>query len=755
VNTGPDFTLPHSYIKAILIISLLTVWVVVGLFQYLNRYTQRKYFSTWTAAWLFYAVFLTLNIALQDIPANPYLIMLKNWTVGASAVFLLWGSLRFLKFQTPQRLLLGLLLFLVIWSYYAARQDTGALTSLWIQAPTFLLLGMASGVTAYAYIVVRRKRNFIGAGLLAVGFTLWGLYLTGYPFFQLSKSLSTIAFFPSAVLQLFIAVSMIVLVLEEVRATAEFNRQRLLSAKSNQKLLRSKVRSTEDRYRKLFEQANEAIIITSADDLKILEMNDSARVLLGASNLHQRELSLSRFCLVGQGGQNSAREWFDWLTRQRQVQVIRASGSTVQVEVSGSLIWFAGQKAYQFFFRELTERARLEQQLRQADKLSAIGQMISGVSHELNNPLTSIKGYLELILAHHALPPETRRDLQRVAEESDRAARLVQSFLAFSREHTHEFRMVDLRRLIESVAELRRFDLRLNGAELVLDFAEALPPVHANEDQLKQILVNLVNNSIQAMAGQPEKRLKISVRFSDVLVQIKVQDNGPGIPAEVLPRIFEPFFTTKPVGAGTGLGLSLAHNILIEHKGRIFHEPVSERGACFVIELPSAREKNNASGENMAETAAETPPQPTAAPAPAAPRAQFAHEASGPARILILDDETSISELLGEMLGLLGYQPVKCNSPREALELVQKQSFDLVLSDFRMPGMNGRQFYEAAIQKQPGLAKKVIFLTGDVVTEETQNFLRSTGNPHLAKPFQLSSVQEIITEALEQQALAA
>src|SRR5204863_1750470 len=136
-----------------------------------------------------------------------------------------------------------------------------------------------------------------------------------------------------------------------------------------------------------------------------------------------------------------------WLTQQRQVQIIRSTGSTVQVEVTGAAIWFAGRKAYQFFFRELTERARLEQQLRHAEKLSAIGQMLSGISHELNNPLTSIKGYLELVLARHQLPPQTRTDLQRVADESNRAAKLVQNFLTFAREQSHALKTVELKHL--------------------------------------------------------------------------------------------------------------------------------------------------------------------------------------------------------------------------------------------------------------------------------------------------------------------
>jgi PAS domain S-box-containing protein len=759
----------NSYIKAALLVSILTVWVVVAVFQYLNRYTQRKYFTTWTTAWLCYAVFLTLNIS--DLPRHFVLEVLKYWTVGASALFLLWGSLRFLKAQCPNLLLGATLVLLVGWSYWAARQEIGAMASLWVQAPAFLLLGIASGVTAYAYSIVWRRRSFIGAGLLSIGFSFWGLYLTTYPFLQFSRQFSSMSYLSSAILQLFIAMSMILLALEEVRATAKLSRQRLAAVKSRQKVLQSKVQSTEDRYQKLFEQAGDAIIIASAEDLKILEMNDSARVLLGASNTHDSNLNLSRFCLVGEGGQHSAQQWFTWVVHQRVVRLIRGTGTTVQVEVSGSPIWFEGVKAYQFFFREMAERARAEEQLRNAEKLAAIGQMITGISHELNNPLTATKGYLELVLAHHSLTPETRRDLERASDEAARAARLIQNFLVLSRQHSEPFRPLDLRHLMENVLELRKFEIRLSETEVITDFAEELPFINGNEDQLKQVFLSLVNNALQAMENVPRKTLRIAARFSDQIVHLSIGDSGPGIPTEILPRIFEPFFTTKTVGAGTGLGLSLAYNILREHKGRIYYEATPGNGATFVIELPAANLRSLASPvqtrfdfpsfqkeKNETESLPTTPPQATPAPpaeSTARSEAQSSNGDPASTRILILDDETSISELLAEMLSLLGYAPVKSNNPREALELIQKQPFDLILSDFRMPGMNGQEFYEQAISQKPDLSRRIIFLTGDVVTEETKKFLERVGNPHLAKPFQLASVQQIIAEALEESALAA
>ena len=212
------------------------------------------------------------------------------------------------------------------------------------------------------------------------------------------------------------------------------------------------------------------------------------------------------------------------------------------------------------------------------------------------------------------------------------------------------------------------------------------------------------------MAEQPGVgRIRIVTRFSGDLVQLVVEDSGPGVPPHLVDKIFEPFFTTKDVGTGTGLGLSLAHSIMTEHKGRIFHQPSSLGGAGFVLEFPaaSALPAPRRIGGNTTLLAAK----------PAAPEAPHA------GKILVLDDEKSIAEMLGEMLGLLGYTPTICHAASHALELMDQEDFDLIISDFRMPGINGRQFYGLAAQKKPALAQRIIFLTGDVVNEETRAFL--------------------------------
>jgi CheY-like chemotaxis protein/anti-sigma regulatory factor (Ser/Thr protein kinase) len=309
----------------------------------------------------------------------------------------------------------------------------------------------------------------------------------------------------------------------------------------------------------------------------------------------------------------------------------------------------------------------------------------------------------------------------------------VGNFLSFARERPAQRSAVNVNELVETVAELRKFDLRGAKVEIGLNLAADLPATHADGDQLQQVLINLVNNSIQAMHGVvPAPRVLLTTQRVNNLIRVLVEDNGPGVPKDLEPKIFEPFFTTKEVGKGTGLGLSIAHSILMEHHGRIFYQTSALGGAGFVLEIPIVQ----------------------GAPAQAENQTEFVRReavpASKPARILVLDDEKSLAEMLGQMLGHLGHTCTLCHHPVQALELVEQQTFDLILSDYRMPIMDGQQFYRRVVQSKPWLASRFIFLTGDVVNEETLAFLRSAGNTYLNKPFRLQEVEATVVRVLSE-----
>lgn len=732
---GFDLDIASQHLKPALLVSLLSTWVLVLVFFYLNRYTRRRYFTIWTAGWLFYALWLTLTFFLQMRPETNWLLMLKQWCISVSAMFLLWGALRFLGERVRQGLIGLFMVFLLLWSYLGAYfLRTHGLE---IQLPVFSLIGLASMVAAFSFYKYRRSREFLGAMLLALGFFCWGLYLIAYPFFQNAEG-EAAGFLISAVLQILIAMAMVILVLEQMR----YNHQRRASRqiktyKSQKDYLQTKVISTEERYRILFQQAGESIIITGRTDLRILELNHAAENLLGITRDDASRQSLTAFCQIKARAEKlpqTTREWFDLICTERPLNIIHKNGSVQPVEAVGTPIDFDGQPCFQFFFRELTDRSRLEQQLRQAEKLSSLGQMISGVAHELNNPLAVVKGYLELILSHHELPPKTRGDLEKVARESSRAARLVQNFLAFAREQPAHREMADLNDLIMSVVELRKFDFTVSQVELILDLNKKLSLTSAGPDQIQQLLIILINNSLQAMEKMTSgKRIKISSTEQNNSIRLLVEDSGPGVPKEIELRIFEPFFTTKEVGAGTGLGLSIAHSIMAEHRGSIHYQPAAMGGAGFVMEFPIVALKL---------------PEGHSTEAVKIPVPQTHTIVSRPEKILVVDDERAIVEMLGEMLNLLGYTPTLCYSAAEALKLIEHTDFNLVLSDIRMPEIDGQRLYRMAAQKNLALSQRFIFLTGDTVSAETKAFLQTVGTPHISKPFHLSSIEEAVTKFL-------
>src|SRR5579883_3471 len=371
----------NGQLRAGLFISLISVWLLVGVFSYLNYYTRRRYFSIWTVAWLFYCLYLTLCYGLfwyyGNFKDEPWwATMFKQWCIGVAAVFMLWGSLRFLGKRVRQ-LSLGLFLcFLFVWSLVAnfPTQGESALDKtdrLVLQMPIFVLIGAASAVTVWGFMQYRKKRNYLGAGLLCFGFLFWGLFVAGYPFLESLSDYMSTGFFIASVLQMFIAVNMIILVLEQIRHLKEKRAAQQLRYKERERaVLQTRVKLTEERYRHLFEQSSEAIVIIMREDSRIIGLNEAACRVLGVDQAQAQELALSTLFASRNNGVTSGlkgQAWFEAVCRERFKEIQRKDGSLVNVEVAGSEVDFAGETAFQFYLREVTERSHLEQQLRRAE----------------------------------------------------------------------------------------------------------------------------------------------------------------------------------------------------------------------------------------------------------------------------------------------------------------------------------------------------------------------------------------------------
>lgn len=622
----------QGQLKAGLFISLISVWLLVGVFSYLNYYTRRKYFSIWTVAWLFYSLYLTLSYTLFWYYGNfrdePWwATMLKQWCIGVAAVFMLWGSLRFLGRRVRQ-LSLGLFLcFLFVWSFVANFPGTGDASldkndRLVLQIPIFVLIGAASVVTVWGFFQYRRKRQYLGAGLLSFGFLFWGLFVAAYPFLERLSDYMSTGFFVASVLQMFIAVNMIILVLEQIRHLREKRAAQQLRSKDREKaLLQNRIILTEERYRHLFEQSSEPIVITTRDDLRIVGLNDAACRVLAMPQAEARELCLTHFLAAPSGDSVTppgGLAFFESVCRARFLQVRRKDGALVNVEVAGSAIDFAGETAFQFYLREVTEISRVEQQLRRAEKLSALGQMISGVIHELNNPLSVSGALLELILMDKDLPKAARERLKTATAEHQRATRMMRNFLNLAREGGPEKERVNLNEVVRNVVELRRSEFMKASVELALELDPELPAILASLDQVQQVLIILINNALQAMESATKARtLRIVTRQEPGRIVALLEDSGPGVPAHLRSKIFEPFFTTKPAGVGTGLGLSVAHTYLMEHHGRIFCDASPLGGALFGIELPAVQAPVPRPAPQI--TRLKLAPEPDTVPAPRSP----------------------------------------------------------------------------------------------------------------------------------------
>jgi len=384
---------------------------------------------------------------------------------------------------------------------------------------------------------------------------------------------------------------------------------------------------------------------------------------------------------------------------------------------------FADQAALAFENANLYAAARdslarlrdTQAQLVQAGKMSAIGQLVSGVAHELNNPLSVIIGYGQLLLTRN-MPEPLRRPIELMVQQGDRMAKIVRNLLYFARQRPPERAPVDVNHVIEQTLALRQTQLTVSGIAVERELAATLPPVLADAQQLQQVFLNLLLNAEQALAGvedSPRIVFRTRVGPDRRTVRADVEDNGPGIPAEILPRVFEPFFTTKEVGSGTGLGLSVSYGIVEEHGGRLGVE--SRPGVTiFSLELPVG-----------APTDGQAPPRPPAPPV-----------AVGQGRAaLVVEDEAGVVDLVVTLLRGTGWRVDVAPGGRLGLERVRGQRYDLIVSDIRMPEGGGEDFYRHALAEDPALARRFVFITGDTANAQAWAFLREAGLPVVEKPF--------------------
>ena len=411
----------------------------------------------------------------------------------------------------------------------------------------------------------------------------------------------------------------------------------------------------------------------------------------------------------------------------------RKDGSSMELEVYGIPMLYQAKPHVLTISRDITEKKRASEELvrqremlHQREKLAALGSLLAGVAHELNNPLSVVVARAAILEERD--DPGTRDAASKIRAAAERCARIVRTFLAMARQQQPERVPVTVSEVMSAALDLTGYALKTSSVEVRLDLAADAPPVLADADQLHQVFMNLIVNAQQALQDQPPPRiLSLISRFDPATntVRIAVADNGPGIPEAVRKRIFEPYFTTKPLGSGTGVGLAVCLGIVEAHGGTLTVGSGDESGAVFTIVLPAGNQD-----EGSLESDEPTPAM------------------TGQSSALVVDDELEVRETLAEILMSAGHRVVTAASGREALERMGEERFDVILTDIRMPDLDGRALYREIERRWPERAARVVFVSGDTLTSTLRGFADESGRPVIEKPFLPSEVRRIVSEAV-------
>jgi signal transduction histidine kinase len=437
-----------------------------------------------------------------------------------------------------------------------------------------------------------------------------------------------------------------------------------------------------------------------------------------ASGRYNAKLDTGRDDEIGQLARSFTSMAAEIEARQTELNERSAKLAEVNVQLEGELK--EREKA------EL-EIARQRDALYQSEKLNALGSLLAGVAHELNNPLSVVVGR-SMMLEERFKDTLDESRVNKLRAAAERCAKIVKTFLALARQETPARQATRIDDVLDGALEIVGYGLRTDSIELERAIDDGLPEISADPNQLVQVVTNLLVNAQHALRSiDGPRRIRVSATLDGAsgMLVVSVADNGPGISGENLSRIFEPFFTTKPVGKGTGLGLSVCRGLIEAHGGMINARRRAEGGTEFEIRLP-VRQVEPAAEAEADEPTPEVKPQ----------------------HILVVEDEPDVAQMLAEVLGILGHETTIADTGKTALDRLADRRFDLILSDMRMPDMDGRALFEAIKERYPELTAKVIFVTGDSLSGPTARFLEEAGRPVIEKPFTPGDVKKVVGEQI-------
>ncbi|WP_262694759.1 ATP-binding protein [Kordiimonas aquimaris] len=491
---------------------------------------------------------------------------------------------------------------------------------------------------------------------------------------------------------------------------------------TNRRLLELEMEQNEAKLREILGSQSFPVIVTNNADMRVMFASRAATSVLADESDDLIGYEADKFLPLDVLSADEAPSSIDSETENalQEVQLTKKGGEIFPALLSSQNITYSGEAARVISFIDITnihelttELAVQRQALFQSEKLNALGTLLAGVAHELNNPLTVVVANAH-VLGMSSQDEAVQSRIEKITNAADRCSKIVRSFLDMARKSPGETVAFDLLECIEQAMEITSFGLQEYKVELVAELPARLPQIVGDPDQFAQAIINLVINAQHALAGLDGERkitLSANVDEENERIELHIADNGPGIPADIRDRIFEPFFSTKKVGEGTGMGLSLVRNIIQAQGGEITLVP-DDAGAHFLITLPFSDIQPSADVV-----------------------ADDRIKCNGPYNILIVDDDPAVREVLEDMLILQGHEVVSANSGEQALQELEAQAFDCMLSDLRMPDMDGPQLFEVIKTQYPHMEKRTGFVTGNNLSEQVREFLDTCERPSLGKPF--------------------
>ncbi|HEX6598475.1 MAG TPA: ATP-binding protein [Gemmatimonadaceae bacterium] len=517
--------------------------------------------------------------------------------------------------------------------------------------------------------------------------------------------------------------------LERVEAMSDL----LSVALANAELFET-MRQAEWRFRTLFRAAPDAVLTVLQTTGRVREANDAVREVFGLEP-HQ-VVGRSLADLVAEDDRASLERMlanaFAGAPGRTEVQVVHPAQPDAPrkvVALAASRLPEADPPSALLIGRDMTHERQMHARLMESDRLAAVGELVAGVAHEVNNPLSSISAFAQLLLRDNTLSAQQRESIEVIRAETTRASQVVKDLLAFARRSEPQRVPLDLNAVVTRSLRMRQYQFDETGVRVETELADDLPSVMGDARQLQQVCLNLLTNAIQAMSASGGTVRVRSRRDGDV-VRLEVADSGPGMTSHVRQHVFEPFFTTKKEGEGTGLGLSVSYGIVTAHGGTIELVETGPQGTTFRVTLPA--------GQSPADALEGARDQP----------AISLRSPIAGIRLLFVDDEPALRNGMKAYGELRGFTVLTAADGNAALETTRSVGVDAIVCDLRMPGMDGIAFHEQLLQERPGLAARTVFITGDVVTSVAARGSVSR-QPVLTKPFVFDRIEEAVIAVMK------